>query len=294
MNLKHQILAITACLLWSSAMTFIKIGQEEMTPFMFSGIRFIIAGLMLAPFLTYNNKTWKILLEHRKAILGVSFFQIIFLYGTMFIAMQYVRGAQAAIIIGSSPIIYALSAHFMQKNDRLTLAKTMIISIGIVGIVIVSLATKPWESDGLNELMGLLLLMAGTVSSAIANISVSNMKKGIPAMLLNSTQMFIGGVVLLGAGFAFEPLPALPSLSFWGCVVALSFISAAGFSIWFYLLGYVKVSKLNTWKFLIPVSGSAISWIFLTNESPDIPAVAGIILICISIIFSQRKSKRDA
>lgn len=289
MNLKHQLLAIFACLLWSSAMTFIKVGQKEMTPFMFSGIRFIIAGLMLAPFLKYKRDTWATLFQYKKTIIQVSFFQIIFLYGTMFFAMQYVRGAQAAIIIGSSPIIYALCAHFMQKDDRMTLTKTLIISIGIIGIVIISIASKPWEEDGLKEFMGLLLLIIGTISSAIANVSVSNTKKAIHPMLLNSTQMFFGGIVLLFTGFVFEPLPKLPSINFWGCVLALSFISAAGFSIWFYLLGYVKVSKLNTWKFLIPVSGSIISWIFLKNESPDIPALIGIILICISIVFSQKK-----
>lgn len=291
MKFKHQALAVLACLLWSSAMTFIKVGQQEMTPFMFSGIRFIIAGLMLAPFLRYRKETWQTVIKYKKTILQVSFFQIILLYGTMFIAMQYVRGAQGAIIIGSAPIINAIAAHFLQKDDKMTLVKTLIISIGIIGIIIISISTKPWEPDGFSELMGLLLLMAGTISSAVANVSVSNTKKAVPPLLLNSTQMFIGGIILLLAGFIFEPVPALPSLSFWWCLLALSFISAAGFSIWFYLLGYVKVSQLNTWKFLIPVSGSVISWIFLKNESPDLPAVIGIILICISIIFSQRKFK---
>jgi drug/metabolite transporter (DMT)-like permease len=289
MNFKHQVLAITACLLWSSAMTFIKIGQKEMTPFLFSGIRFIIAGLMLAPFLTYRKETWTTILKHKKRILQVSFLQTIFLYGTMFIAMEYVRGAQASIIIGSAPIVNALAAHFLQKDDKLSLMKALIISIGIIGIVIISLATKPWDPGGLGEFLGLLLLLVGTVSSSLANVTVSNAKKSVPPMLLNSIQVFIGGIVLLSAGIVFEPIPALPSLSFWGCLFALSFISAAGFSIWFYLLGYVKVSKLNTWKFLIPVSGSVISWVFLQNESPDAPAIIGIILICVSIIFSQKK-----
>ena len=293
MKLKHQILAALACLIWSSAMVFIKIGLKEMPPFLFSGMRFMLAGILLMPFLKYSRENIEALKKNKLMILGVSFFQTGFLYGTMFIAMQYVRGAQAAIIIGSSPIIYALAAHFLQKNDKMTLKKSLIISIGILGIVIVSLSTKPWMSEGgMEEFLGMLLLLFGTISSSLANVSVSNNSRAVPPLLLNAVQMFLGGCMLICVGLFFEPLPSVfPSNRFLFSLFALSAISAIGFSIWFYLLGFVKVSMLNTWKFIIPVGGAIFSWTFLKEESPDIYALCGILFICISIIFYQKKIK---
>ncbi|MGP1363573.1 MAG: EamA family transporter, partial [Bacteroides sp.] len=39
--------ALLACILWSLAFVFIKIGLEYMPPLQFSGIRFLFSGLIL-------------------------------------------------------------------------------------------------------------------------------------------------------------------------------------------------------------------------------------------------------
>ena len=287
MKFKHQSLAISACLLWSSAFVLVKFGLEEMPPFLLGGARFILAGLMLLPFLHPNATTIR---ENLKLILKTSLFQTIILYGLFFVSLQYVRGAQASIIIGSSPIVSAIVAHIMQKNDKLTIAGTLSILLGVLGVTIIVVSSKPWQPGGTAEFIGILLLLLGSISSAVANVFVSDSDRTISPVLLNSSQMFIGGVALAAIGLFFEPLPTSPPPTiFWWGLAGLAFISAAGFSIWFYLLGHVKVSKLNTWKFLIPVGGSILSWCFLPGEHPDIASVSGIILVCSAIILCQRK-----
>ena len=65
--------------------------------------------------------------------------------------------------------------------------------------------------------------------------------------------------------------------------------SAAAFSIWFHLLSQVKVSQLNIWKFLIPLVGAALSWLLIPGEHPDLPTLAGMVLIILGIIHGQRR-----
>ncbi|MCK5843843.1 MAG: EamA family transporter [Victivallales bacterium] len=291
MKFKHQILAVSACLLWSSAFVLVKFGLEEMPPFLLGGARFILAGLMLLPFLHPNASTIREIRENLKLILKTSLFQTIILYGLFFVSLQYVRGAQASIIIGSSPIVSAIVAHIMQKNDKLTVAGTLSILLGVLGVTIIVISSKPWQPGGTAEFIGILLLLLGSISSAVANVFVSDSDRTISPILLNSSQMFIGGVALAATGLVFETIPTVPPPTiFWWGLAGLAFISAAGFSIWFHLLGHVKVSKLNTWKFLIPVGGSILSWCFLPGEHPDVASVSGIVLICSAIVLCQRRN----
>jgi drug/metabolite transporter (DMT)-like permease len=290
MKAKDQTLAITACLLWSTAFVLVKFGLEDMPPFLLGGARFILAGLMLAPLARPGASAIREIRGNFKLIAKTSLFQTIILYGLFFYSLQFVRGAQASIIIGSSPIVSAVVAHIMQKNDKMTLTGTLAMLLGIAGVVVIALSSKPWQAGGIPEFIGILLLLAGSISSALANVFVSNDAKTISPVLLNATQMLLGGVALALIGFVTEPLPSSPPPPlFWWGLAGLAFISAAGFSIWFHLLGHVKVSKLNTWKFLIPVGGSILSWCFLPGEHPDAAGVAGIILVCSAIIICQRK-----
>ncbi|MGE4490048.1 MAG: DMT family transporter, partial [Kiritimatiellales bacterium] len=211
------------------------------------------------------------------------------LYAGFFIALSMVRGAQAAIVVGSGPLIAAVAAHFTMHNDRLSRRTVQSILLGISGIIVVSLAAKPWEPVGLRELFGILILLGTSIVSVAGNIVVAKKRGSLSAWELNSIQMIIGGAVLLLCARVVEGTPdlALP-VRFYGSLLWLAFVSAAAFGIWFHLLSRVKVSQLNIWKFLIPLAGALISWLFIPGEHPDLPTLGGMVLIVIGIIHGQR------
>ncbi len=98
--------------------------------------------------------------------------------------------------------------------------------------------------------------------------------------------------MLMALAFPLEGVPDfnLP-LPFWLELGWLSFVSAAAFGIWFYLLSKVKVSKLNIWKFIIPISGSILSWALLPSESPDALTLFGMAIIIAGICVGQKREK---
>jgi len=71
----------------------------------------------------------------------------------------------------------------------------------------------------------------------------------------------------------------------------LAFLSASAFSIWYTLLKRpgVRVSELNVWKFLIPVSGAALSWMLIKGEKPDLISIAGMLFIVAALLLINRK-----
>jgi drug/metabolite transporter (DMT)-like permease len=207
--------------------------------------------------------------------------------------MQWVRGAEGAIMIGGGPLASALMAHLMMHDDKMQRRTLISIAFGMIGITFISLAAKPWNPVGLKEFFGLMLLLSGAFVSAIGNIVVAKRKGGLHPVALNSAQMLLGGPILLLIAFPFEGIPTLSlPAAFYGQLLWLAIISATAFAIWFHLLSKVKVSKLNLWKFLIPLSGAALSWIFLPEESPTLPSLAGMVLIIAGIIIGQRESKQ--
>ena len=290
-SLKNNLLAITACLLWSTAFVGVKVGLRYMPPLTLAGMRFILAGLLLLPFSGGLKHLANAAIHNYRTVLVVSLFQSILLYGTFFIAMQFVDGAVAAIVIGSSPMISALVAHVMMHDDKLTARNVFAISLGISGIVIVTLSCKPWAPVGLREFGGILLLLLGSVISGIGNVFVAKKKNAIHPVALNCSQIFIGGIVLLSAGLYLEGLPNMAQpLTFYKALLWLAALSAVGFSIWFHLLTRIKVSKLNIWKFLIPVFGAATSWWLLPDESPTLWAIIGLLFVTagITVAYARR------
>jgi drug/metabolite transporter (DMT)-like permease len=289
---KITFLAIVACFLWSTAFVAVKIGLKYSSPFYFSGIRFMLSGLVLLPFSGNIFTFFKTVGENIKMILTLGFLQTFVLYGIFFHAMTFISGSLVAILIGSSPLITAITSHYAMDDDEMHLRKTLFLAIGIIGVVILSLSRKPWTGHGLKEFAGMLFLLVGSVSSAMGNIIVAKDKKVNP-VVLNAAQIFFGGFLLFVLSVVFEGRPVLiRDPDFYIALAWLVFISSTAFSIWFVLLSTpgVKVSELNIWKFVIPLSGAGLSWLILPDESPELLPVTGMIFIVVSIILVNRYS----
>jgi drug/metabolite transporter (DMT)-like permease len=288
-------LAIFACWLWSTAFATIKIGLEYSTPFQFAGIRFIISGIML---FIYFGKP-KIIFTELKAnwrfILFLSFMQFSGQYAFFYQGMNLVPGALGAMIIGSSPLFIAVVAHFAFHNDKITPLKTASIIVGVIGIAIITIGRTKVDIRSNMEFLGIGLLFINNIFSGYSNVMVSKQPKKISPLVLSSTSLFIGGITLFLfsipiEGFHYRSFPPV----FYLTLGWLSFLSAAAFAIWYGLLQRpgVKVSHLNMWKFLIPVSGAILSWILIRTEKPDLISLLGMAIITMSLIMLNYANRK--
>ncbi len=281
-------LAILACLLWSTAFVGVKIGLTYVGPFAFAGIRFALSGIILLPFCGRPAAFFRTVSSNWKMILQLSFFQTFLLYGMFYVGMTLIPGALGAIVIGSGPLLSAVTAHFLMPDDTMTRAKSISIAIGLLGVAVISLSRQPWQATGLMEFVGVVLLVLGGVCSAFGNIIVARDEANVPPLILNAVQIFFGGVLLLVISLPLEGLPDLNQpIRFYLILLWLSFLSAVAISIWFFLLKKpgVKVSELNLWKFLIPVGGAIFSWTFLPAESPEAAPVIGMICVAGAVLW---------
>ncbi len=294
-KLKYYLLAIIACLAWGCAFAFIKITLEYAPTFQLSGLRFMLAGIILLPFLFGKNENWGVLLKEWKFVLLFSFFQIFTQYALYFAGIDLVPASVAAIIVGASPLVVFILAHIFMHNDRFTPTKVLSVIMGTAGIVTMTLKTGDFAMTNPYYLLGIALVLTSVTVNSSVNIIVAKNSRPISPIMLTAVSNFMGGVMLYACSF-FEtsrvPETMLPPV-FWGYLLVLAIISSMGFSIWFYLLKVpiLKVSEINIWKFVIPVFGAILSWIILPNDHPDFMSIIGIVLISIAIIILQVPSR---
>jgi drug/metabolite transporter (DMT)-like permease len=287
--------AIIACLLWSTAYPSIKLGLKYDTPFHFSGIRFIIAGLLILPFTVKPAIYFSMIKEHWKVVVWVTVLQTLINYSLMYHGLNLVPGALGAIVVGSQPLVTAVIASFMHQDDKLTRKKIITIIFGILGVVFISVGRQALKLGSALELLGVLMLLLGNAALATSNVIISVRSKGLNPFVLSSSSLFIGGILLYLISIPFENriVEVFPT-EYWIVLSWLCFMAAASFSIWFTLIQRpgVKISELNLWKFIIPVVGAILSWVFIPDEHPEWLTVLGMIIITVSLILFHKSSKK--
>jgi drug/metabolite transporter (DMT)-like permease len=286
--------AIIACLLWSTAYAGIKIGLQYDTPFHFAGIRFIISGIMILPFTLKPASYLKMIREQWRVVAWVTLLQIVVNYSLFYQGLNLVPGALGAVVYGAQPLIIAIVAAILHKDDKLTRKKIITIIFGISGVILISVGRQAFKLGTALELLGVLMILTGNVATAVSNVIISMRSKDINPFVLSSSSLFFGGVILYLISIPSETGPKGPlPVNYWMDLLWLSFMAAAAFSIWYKLLQRpgVKVSELNLWKFITPVTGAVLSWLVISDEHPEWLTISGMIIITISLILYYKNSK---
>jgi len=286
--------AIIACLLWSTAYAAIKLGLQYDTPFHFSGLRFIIAGLLILPFTVRPVAYLKMIRQFWKVVAFVTILQTIINYALFYHGLNLVPGALGAVIVGSQPLVTAVVASMMHSEDRLTRKKVTTIVFGISGVILISAGRQAFHFGTALELLGVLMILAANIALSVSNVIVSLKSKGLNPLVLSSSSLLMGGIVLYLISIPTEVRSQVPfPKEYWWILAWLSFMAAFAFSLWYKLLQRpgVKVSELNLWKFIIPVVGALLSWALIPDENPEWLTVSGMIIITISLVMFYRSTR---
>jgi drug/metabolite transporter (DMT)-like permease len=286
--------AIIACLLWSTAYASIKIGLQYDTPFHFAGIRFIISGLIILPFTIKPAIYIRMIRDHWKVVAWITTLQIVINYSLFYQGLNLVPGALGAVVYGLQPLIIAVVAAILNKDDKLTRKKIVTIIFGISGVIFISVGRQAFKLGTGLELLGIAMILVGNIATAGSNVVISLKSKDLNPFVLSSASLFSGGVILYLISIPLEGSPKGPLPGeYWVTLLWLSFMAASAFSIWFKLLQRpgVKVSELNLWKFITPCTGAVLSWLLIPDEHPEWLTISGMIIITASLIMFYRSTK---
>jgi drug/metabolite transporter (DMT)-like permease len=251
---------------------------------------------MILPFTVRPALFIKMVRENWQVIVWVTTLQIVVNYSLFYQGLNLVPGALGAVVYGAQPLIIAVVAAILAKDDKLTRRKIITIVFGISGVILISVGRQAFKLGTALELLGTTMILVGNVATAGSNVLISLKSKDLNPFVLSSSSLFCGGVILYLISIPVEGSPEGPlPTEYWITLLWLSFMAASAFSVWYKLLQRpgVKVSELNLWKFITPCIGAVLSWLLVPDEHPELLTICGMIIITGSLIFYYT-TKREA
>lgn len=265
--MKPRLVWLVLCLIWGSTWLFIKLGLEDLPPFTFAGIRFVIAVAILATIIAIRRlslpnagRDWLLLL-----ISGVLAFCVN--YGLLFWGEQYITSGLAAVLQSTIPAFGLVIAHFYLPGERMTPAKILGIILGVVGVAVVF--SNQLDVAGTKALAGCAALIVSSAAAAYSNVLVKAYGKHLDPAVLAGGQMFFGMIPLMLIGIPFEGSP----LQFrWTpmAVFALLYLAIIGsvvaFLLYYWLVQNMDVTKTMLIALVTPVVAVTLGMIVLDEK----------------------------
>jgi drug/metabolite transporter (DMT)-like permease len=297
--MKSYGLLAVVCAVFGTTFLAIKLGVDAgAPPFLFAGIRFVVAGSVLGgALLATRRATFRSLakLAPRAALLSLVY--IVFNYGCTFWAEQFIPSSEAAQIDALGPIASAaLSALFLGK--RLKLAHGLGIAAGFAGVwLVVRGAAAPIAAapiDGASSVIAPIVMICAAVGFAGAGVLYKRLfDDDTDPLAVSSLNMLSGGVALavLAALVERKPFPmsadALLPLAYLVVVGSLVAHSA-------YLTCIKRAGPLfaSSWSYVSPVIATAMGAVAL-GEGVSPWSLAGAALTLLGVYaISRVETKR--
>ena len=290
-------------LIWGSTYLGIRIAVETMPPFLMAGVRFLVAGGIVALFIALTRGFRATRAQWRdNAIIGG--FLCLGGNGLVSWAEQKVPSGIATLIISAGPLFIVLmdwAVHaFFQDGRRGTRPGPLTfvgLALGFVGLAILVgpdvLPTgvgslDPWRVLGL--LGATLLWGVGMIFMRYANYPAE-------PFTASGIQMICGSGWLLLASLAtgelshFDP-GAITARSVFAWSYLVVFGSLIGFSTFTWLMKHSTPARVSTYAYVNPIVAVFLGWLVLHEAvSPRIFTASAIIIAGVAIITTQKNKK---
>ncbi len=289
--MKSRVVWLLLCVIWGSTWLFIKLGLEDLPPFTFAGIRFVIASLILLAIIRARHIRFPRTLKDWKLLAITGFLSFTLNYGLVFWGEQYISSGLAALFQATIPVFGLVIAHFYLPGEQMTPAKVFGVILGIAGVAVIF--SNQLTIAGTMALAGSAALVFGSACAAYANVLVKSRGGKMEPAILAFGQMVFGLVPLLLLGLALEGNP----LRFrWTgiAIVCLFYLAIVGtvvaFLMYYWLVQHMDVTKTMLIALVTPVAAVILGMIVLNEELNWRTLIGGLMIIMgIALLVLKRK-----
>ncbi|MDK7927727.1 MAG: DMT family transporter [Staphylococcus simulans] len=266
-------------------------------PFYIGGWRFLIAGLLML-LITLVLRGWRPLVPASnqnitKGIILVIVIGLLQTAGTMgFLNLSMAKGlssSMSSIILFTNPLWLAFLAHFL-LNDKLTKLKVLALFLGITGVVICLGLDK--STLGIGAFYALLGSLCWAVNTVVTKMVAFD--KG--PWVLTGWQLFIGGFIMLIISAVSNEHYHIFDLSFFGWFNLIWLIipaSIGSFGLWFLSLRIGGATVASSFLFLVPVSSTIFSIIWLHEKFTFSLVIGGLFVVIALIIVNHHSAQSN-
>lgn len=248
------LLVILATALMGSSFTFGKMGLSYASPLLLAGIRFTLAGLLMAVWV--RNKPFPASAKTWFKIGTIGLFQTALVMGCIFLSLRTITAGESAILTFINPLLVIIFGTIIFRT-RYRITQWAGVIIGFVGVIVTLGFQMQLQA-------GTWLGLGSAVCWAIATILVKHWGGEMNIWVLTAYQMLCGGIVLIVLGMFIEAPHLVINMQSIGIILYLAVLgSIVQFAVWYYLLQQGEPGRTSAFLFLAPFFGVLSGWLLL-------------------------------
>lgn len=266
---KTDALLLLMALIWGVNFSVVKFATEVMSPLAFTGLRVMLAAVVLLSLVFVRGGTFptrrEILTLMILGMLGNGLYQILFVEG-----VARTKVGNAALIVAAAPAFIAIMSR-AGGIERVSRRVLLGIALSLGGVIIVVLGSAH-ASNGNVTLLGTLLVFLGTLCWTTFTVLLQPYARRLDPIQLSAFTMLGGTLPLLIA----TPRALIATdwsrlgLQGWGAVFYASVISmGVAYLFWYRGLRVLGPTRTAVYSNLQPVIAILVAWIFL-HEAPTV------------------------
>lgn len=283
-SFKNDLLLVGVTLLAAAGWMFSKNALQGMPPLYFLGIRFTLAGLILAALAVPQLRQLSALQWRQAAQLGCLFAVALMIW---IIGLHHtVHVGEGAFITSMGVVIVPVFARFIFK-DTLPLSTWVAIPVALAGLGLLSL------NRGVRLEAGQILFLVSATLFALHFNLITRVVASIPALALTSIQLTVVGIVSWSLALLVEDYPATVGIDIWGWLLAAVLLASSGrFLLQTYAQSRTSASHAAIIMVLEPVWASLMAGLWL-GESMTMLQLAGCSLIFMALLVNRWRVIRN-
>ncbi len=135
---------------WGSTFLAIRVGVNEVPPFLLAGIRFFVSGIVLYGWMRLKGAPPPSRTEWAGAtLLGALIFLVD--YGCLFWAEQRVPSGIAAVVLATIPVFITLLEIIFLRTQRLTVRLGLALLVGLCGVAVLTVPSFSFGEVPINR-----------------------------------------------------------------------------------------------------------------------------------------------
>lgn len=277
---------IAVCVIWGTTYLGIRISLESMPPALMGGLRWTLAGGLLAMFLVARGHTlpppssWGSIALLGFLLLGLGNGGVVF-------AEQWIPSGLAAVLVGTSPFWMSTVEACLPGGERLRGRTVAGLLIGFGGIVVLVWPELTIGSGGTRQfLAGVIALQIASLGWSLGS-SYSRRRRHENVLGTTALQMLAGGLMMVAAGTVRGEWGSLYFTS--RTTIALVYLSTlgaiGGFVAYTYALRHLPVSFVSLYAYINPVIAVALGVFFLSEPFTVRMAIAaGLVFAGVAVV----------
>lgn len=255
MSIKHVLLAIFVCLIWGVNFVVIKVGLQQLDPYIFGLVRFSIVLLCLLPWLKIIPGAMLKLFILGNLIGG-------FQFALVFLGMDMTNHVSAmSVVVQMNIPITLILAHFF-LGERMSYWRTGGVIVSFIGVLIITL-----EPEVMEEGTAVVIILIATVFYSLGVILMRKIT-AVPVFQTQAWVAFYSVPVFLALTLIFEEnqLDQVLNLDMTGILMVLyiSILSTiVGYGGMNYLIRRFPVTLISPFMVSVPVFATVSAVVFL-------------------------------